>query len=299
MKVIEFMKSLLPNFERSRIFDDIENIRVQLTGKLKQAYANAVAQLPSKNSFKSDFAKQVSKQFENTVKPRGNTTYLDYTSKVLQLLAVDTKVFKELVEKYFERNVSADGLSFVSANVLQVINAATFVTEYARRNLAATLAYETYAAMADRSGSTPEITKAELLWLDKYRRAFFEALMLFEIKPGEMKTKLESVPDMVVAPDDYNQIESVIGGTTAIDPLAVGFIPLNYNPIYRVRLQIANYQVQQYRAMEAELEAIELRLVALKYAQNGKADPALEQEINDLTARVSDTYFKLDEMANG
>jgi hypothetical protein len=239
----------------------------------------------------------VSKQFETTVKPRGNITYLEYTARVLELLAVDTKVLKALVEKYFERNVSADGMSFVSANLLQVINAAAFVTEYARRNLVATLAYETYEASAARNGATPDLTKAELLWLDKYRRAFFEALMLFEIKPGDLQRKLESVPDMVVAPEDYNQIEAVVGGTVAIDPLAVGFIPLNYNPIYRVRLQIANYQVQQYRAMEAELEAIELRLVALKYAQSGKADPALEQEIADLTARVSDTYFKLEEMA--
>lgn len=297
MKVIEFIKSLLPNFERSRIYDDIENVRVQITGKLKTAYAAAIQQLSNKAAIKSDFGKMVSKQFEATVKPRGNITYLEYTARVLELLAVDTKVLKALVEKYFERNVSADGMSFVSANLLQVINAAAFVTEYARRNLVATLAYETYEASAARNGATPDLTKAELLWLDKYRRAFFEALMLFEIKPGDLQRKLESVPDMVVAPEDYNQIEAVVGGTVAIDPLAVGFIPLNYNPIYRVRLQIANYQVQQYRAMEAELEAIELRLVALKYAQSGKADPALEQEIADLTARVSDTYFKLEEMA--
>lgn len=296
MNLFNFIKSLLPNFERSRIFEDIETIREQLNGKLKKIYADAVAQLSGNRAFKSDFAKNNQAAFERAVRPRGNQNYLEYTALVLELLAHDTKLFKELVERHFNKQVSSDGLSFVSANLLQTINAATFVTDYARRLVLMTLGFETQQLLEAREGAAPGVTKAELLWMDKHRDAFFECLQVFDVKPTELRIKLESVPDMVAAPEDYAQLESVVGGTTAVDPLALGFIPLRYNPIYRLRLQYTNYQVTKYRGLQAELEAIELRLVALKYARDGKSDPAVESEITDLEARVSDTYFKLQKM---
>lgn len=296
MKLIAFIKSLLPNFERSRIFQDVENMREQLNGKLKQRYAEIIAVLSGKKAIKSDFGKVTQARFERIVSPRQQINYLEYTAKVLELLAMDTKYFKELIEKYFDKQVSADGMSFVSGNVLQTINAAGFVVDYARRLVLATAGFETQFALAARGSAEPGLTKAELQWLDKYRDAFFETLKVFDIKPTDLKAKIESVPDMVIPPDGYDQLENVVGGQVALDPNALGFIPLKYNPIYRVRLQIANYQVEKYRAQQAELECLELRLVALKYAMDGKADPATEADISDLEARISDSYFKLDKM---
>lgn len=296
MNLLNFIKSLLPNFERSRIFEDIELTREQLTGKLKAVYANALNHFKGARAFKSDYAKNNQTYFEKKLRPRGNANYLEYTAQVLELLALDTKIFKELVEKHFQQKVNADGLSFVSANLLQTINAATFVTDYARRLVLLTIGFETQQLLDSRDSAAPGATKAELLWMDKHRDAFFECLHVFDIKPTELKAKLESVPDLVVPPEDYTQMEVVAGGSAAVDPLALGFIPLKYNPIYRIRLQIANYQVAKYRGLQAELEAIELRLVALKYAKDGKSDAALESEINDLEARVSDTYFKIQKM---
>jgi len=296
MKLIAFIKSLLPNFERSRIFEDVENMREQLVGKLKQRYADAVATLVGKKALKSAYGKTTQARFERICSPRGSVNYLEYTAKVLELLAFDTKIFKELVEKHFDRQVSSDGMSFVSGNILQTINAAGFVVDYARRNLLATVGFETHDALANRGGTEPGLTKGELQWLDKYRDAFFEALMIFDIKPTDLRSRIESVPDMVVPPEGYDQIEELVGGNTVLDPNAVGFVPLKYNPIYRIRLQIANYQVEKYRAQQAELECLELRLVALKYAQSGRADPATEKEIADLEARVTESYFKIEKM---
>jgi hypothetical protein len=296
MKLIAFIKSLLPNFERSRIFQDVENMREQLNGKLKQRYADITALLVGKKALKSDFGKVNQLKFERVINPSRPVNYLEYTARVLELVSMDTKYFKELVEKYFDKQVAADGMSFVSGNVLQTINAAGFVVDYARRLVLASAAFETAELLAKRGGAEPGLTKAELQWLDKYREAFFETLKVFDIKPTDLKAKIESVPDMVVPPEGYDQLEDIVGGQVALDPNALGFIPLKYNPIYRIRLQIANYQVEKYRAQQAELECLELRLVALKYALNGKADPATEADIQDLEARISECYFKLEKM---
>ena len=296
MKLLAFIKSLLPIFEISRIIEDLEIMREQLTGKLKEGYAQAIAMLKGPKAFKSTFGKSNQSFFENTLRPRGNLNYIEYINHVLELLAADTKIFADLVAKHFERQVSSDGISFTNANILQAVNAAGFVTDYARQLLRATLDFETQAALGTKGSSKPGMTPAELQWLDKHRDAFFECLKVFDRKPQELKAKLESVPDMVVAPDDYAQLEQMAGGVSAVDPLAVGFIPLKYNPIYRIRLQIANYQVAKYRGLQAELEAIQLRLVALRYAQDGKGNAATEDEIEKLEARVADTYFRLEKM---
>ena len=64
MNLLNFIKSLLPNFERSRIFEDIELTREQLTGKLKAVYASAVGHFKGSRAFKSDFAKNNQVYFE-------------------------------------------------------------------------------------------------------------------------------------------------------------------------------------------------------------------------------------------
>lgn len=287
-RLIDFMKALAPVVERTRVFESIDSLNDQLSGPLKKLYADATTQFQGQK-FKSDFAKVNQQRFERLVHKRRNMGFLEFTAYILGLLGADMRVFKDMASDHFDKQISSESMSFAGANLLQVISASDFVVEYARRNLLAVTGFECSAVM---DGVTrPGLKEGELQWLDKYRDAFYSCLAILDEKPADLKAKLASVPDIIASPADYDALEQ-LQGRSKIDPLSVGVIPVRWNPVFRIRLQIANYQVAAFRALEADIQAIELRLVQLKYAHDGKQNPALEEEIAAAEDRVSDMYYK-------
>jgi hypothetical protein len=59
-----------------------------------------------------------------------------------------------------------------------------------------------------------------------------------------------------------------------------GFINHRYNPIYHVRLAIAEWQAAKYHEAVEEQKSLELRLMHLKKQRSGQQDAALEKMID-------------------
>lgn len=292
MSLFDFVKGITQKFERNEVYDDIDQLRKFLTGEFGTQYKD-VAKLFARGGFDSSYAAKVSKVYAAAINERRPTdNYLVYTAKVLDRMAGHTKVLRELAAVHLNSTIQKDGLSFTASYLLQVITVADFVVEYASRNLYATLANLVFQNSNGDLEVAPQMVPAEVSWLDNNCRAFFAALKLFDVDSATFKRKLNSVPDMVPDMADFQAIVETVGSYT-LDPLGVGFVEIGQgNPILQFRLWIANRQVARYRAMEAELQAIELRLLQLRYQQEGKSDPATDQEVQYAEERLSSLYSK-------
>ncbi|MOA51277.1 hypothetical protein D3C78_1744100 [compost metagenome] len=100
---------------------------------------------------------------------------------------------------------------------------------------------------------------------------------------------------MVVAPDDVSTVEATVGATKT-DPFHFGIIPVRLNPIYYVRMAIAEWQVNRYKAAVEEKRALEYRLLVLK---DGSKDAKIEQEIVYTEGRLQKLNKKLNDMEEG
>lgn len=297
MNLLSYIKSLTGIFDRNRVFELLNSLSGQLKGRLVDAYSTAVGQLDNKSSqgFHSQFAIKQQKTFVGLVRPRNSRlSYIAFTEGVLVNITYHLELLKNMAEKHIGKNVAPEGMSLVVANILQITQVCDFIVQYAQRNLLATLGSEIAAERKDDNLKS-NLTPAEWEWLDKYRDDFYRACIEMSVTPGDLRNMLSNVPDMIVPPDDFENVASVVGHGK-VQPLRLGLIDAQYNPIFRIRLQIANWQVANYRAIEAELEAIELRLNQLKYSRDGTPNPALDKEISDTEERVSDLYFTIEDL---
>ncbi len=292
MSLFDFVKGITQKFERNEVYDDIDQLRKFLTGDLGAKYKDVAKQF-ARGGFDSPYAKKVTDVYVSAINDRRPTeNYLVYTSEVLEKMAGHTKVLRELAATHLNNTVQKDGLSFTASYLLQVITVADFVVEYASRNLYATMANLAYQNSKGDTLVAPQLVPAEISWLDDNCRAFFTALKLFDVDSATLKRKLNSVPDMVPDMADFQAIAETVGVYT-LDPLGVGFVETRQgNPLLQFRLWVANRQVAKYRAMEAEMQAIELRLLQLKYQTAGKPDPAVDQEVRYAEEHLSSLYSK-------
>lgn len=290
MSLFNFVKSISDKFERNEVYDDIDQLRKILTGQLGTQY-KAISLMFANQRFDSDYSDKVTKIYQSVMNDKRPTlNYLVYTSKVLNEMAGHTKVLRELASVHLNNSVRREGLSFTASYLLQVITVADFVVEYASRNLYVTLANLVWMDADGNVEMQPQLVPAEVAYLDENCAAFFRALKLFDMDSASFKRKLSSVPDMVPDLTDFQAIAETVGVYT-LDPLGVGFVDQG-NPILQFRLWRADRQVARYRAMEAEMQAVELRLLQLKYQAAGKPDPAVDQEVQYAEEHLSSLYSK-------
>lgn len=295
MKLQKFVSLMLPTFEKGRLTEELGVVRNEIKEitlpPLREAHEfYRVGKLKSKQALNYDknFLKIAPIQ-----KASGNYVSVSY----LVLATVDEKleVLGKLIDRAFAKDVGSSSISFLRANILQYLEVASFASRYARRLLLWTLSEE------QDSDNSPfrlpkAMSKAEERWIWDNRDNYAKCLAILSIDTRKMETSFQTIPDMVVAPDDIPAVEATVG-TVKTDPFHFGFIPVRLNPIYYIRMSIAEWQVSRYKAAVEEKRALEYRLLALK--DNNGGDAKLEQEITYTEGRLQKLNKKIVEMEEG
>jgi hypothetical protein len=131
--------------------------------------------------------------------------------------------------------------------------------------------------------------------LEKGRDAFLVSLNAALTNEREIKDKLEDIPNVIVSPETVEVTQRTVG-LTKTDPFQAGLIPFVINPIYHVRMRIAEWQVRRYELAKEEMVAAELKLLMLKESRSGKKDAGLERKIEVYDDRVQKLRRKILEM---
>lgn len=283
MNIGKYVASLLPSFEKSRIEEDIRIQREELSENTIPPYASA-AEWFEVDGFSSRENKDYDKLFTRSVevdrKIRGN--YITVVHGALERALESVQMIEEGLDKHFGRDVAAGGMTYTRANILRYLEVVSFGTRYARKLLLWTLHNEKSAA-GRRIGDP--FTKAEEKWLQENRRAFFQAVRVMAHQAKDIRAILTNIPDMVVVPEEIEIAKETVG-LAKIDPLKMNLIPTWANPVYHVRMAVAEWQVARYKAAQEEKRMLEYRLLALKELREGKEDAKLEQQIEYTENRV-------------
>jgi len=170
----------------------------------------------------------------------------------------------------------------------------SFAVRYARRVAVATMSFEVDAS-SDKQGLETIITAGEVEWLTTRRIHFFAALNSLSIGRKDVEERFKSLPDMTVNANSIQSTNSVLGANRT-DPFQFGLIPIVLNPIYHVRMAIADWQVTRFKAAQEEKRMLEFKLLKLKMAQTGKSDARLDEQIEYTSGRLEKLNYKLKTM---
>lgn len=292
MKLANFMKSLLKTFRKDRIEEDCRLRLNELKTLTLPAYEDASVIFKGGNKWKSERMKNHQNTFANLVKANGSRDMIGTIEKGLKQTIENLEFLSKVVDKTFNDTVAIEGMTFVKAQILQLIEAAGFVSNYARKFL--NYAYTAESAEVEDSGVVfaDSITPAEVKWVEENFGNFCLALQAIMCPTTELEKALENIPDVVINDDNIDSLQSTVGAIK-LDPRGMGLITVRMNIIYHIGMAVAEYQTMRYRAAKEELKMLQLKKMQLELLNERKPNPALQKDIEYVEQRVQALNFRI------
>lgn len=295
MNILNFIKKLVP-FPRDQVLEDCRITRTEISEFTAPLYNQGREQFAG-SKFKSETIKDLNASFQRLFKTERNDNMVVAISKVWPDALKNLDHMADLVRTTFNDDVAGAGLTYTKANVLQFVEFSSFASRYARALL--NLVYVEESAQHEDSGVdlAESITKAERDWLHLHFVNFCSVLSVVASKPEMVEKTLRELPDIQVTADNAATLSHTLsGGEAALDPFNMRLVPVALNPIYHIRMRVAEWQVNRYNEAKDEMAMLELRRLNLKKMEDGKPDAALQKKISYLEERVNKQKFHIAQM---
>ena len=292
MDIAKYLQSIIPAFSRDQVQEDLEDIAKEIDKHVLPIYAAANTELgggkllsANASSFEDIFEKNVGFKY------KGNHISAIYES--MKNAKDLTKLLQRLVDENFAIDVTKAGFDLLRTNIMQLTEILSFTVRYARRHLN----YIVLSEMGQYKDLKIEdyFTAGERDWIKNGRMAFIKGIEIIHKPTSEIETKLKTIPSVLVTPETVDTTHGVFGKDKT-DPLDLRFIPIVLNPIYHIRIRIAEWQAAKYQEAKEERSMVELRLLSLKELKSGKDNASLEQQIEYNQERLSKLTAKIGRM---
>lgn len=284
MKIINFIKSLLPRFKSDRVVEDARITEAELNNIAIPSYQDAENGLKTKD-FKSKQVQEYTKLIKRNLKSNNSDNIITVILNALENVSKNHKHLQKMVENDFEEEVLIDGITVLKLNVIRILGLNAFCSTYALKLLNYIYVLETQELNADDRYVKDSLSAGDIAWLDKHFLDFCFALNVCSRDEKAFTKVLDSIPDVVLGVDPEAALATL--GDSKTDPFNTGMVAgFNGSPIYFVRLIVAEYQANRYKEKKELKTILELRLLNMKRNQDKKFDAALEKEILYTQARI-------------
>ncbi len=294
MDIKAFLGTLVPTFTRQRITDDIwgtRDILKEATLPIFDTYADFIG----KEKFKSDYAMALEERFEKNYDGKYSGNMIIAIKKVLDKTEDDLNALDRMVAKYFADDVLKSAMSVMRVNILQYLDCIHYAVNYSRKLLLAVVAAEfSYYKTKSSGQDTPlGLLPGEIDEINNGLANFCACLNVIDLSSNKIEEIIESLPEVTINDKNAGIVMSTISSSET-DPLKMGFIPVSFNPIYHIRIKIAEWQVRRYEAAVAEKQMLEFRLQQLKLMRDGgKENAKLDKSIEIEEKRLADLRYKI------
>lgn len=296
MKIVNFIKSLLPHLDKEDVMEDIDNTKAELITGVIPTYQSASIYFKA-SGIKSDSNLDIQKVFYRNyeIKARGKkSSMVEDISVALANVKINLDYLADQTENLFSRDIIKDGLTIRKAILLRGVEHMCFISRYAVDLLNLIYINEAKSVNSEltegfsASDRTAKITEKNLFIFARLLYWYSQDLEKFKATLARGKEAIlnDETTQSVVAL--YNEEE--------VDPIASGLVnEFEGNPIYHIRLVIAEWQADRYKSFKDKKKMLELRLLHLKSMESG-TDPKLEKEIEYIQDRITSIEYKMSKM---
>lgn len=292
MKIQAFIQTLSDVITKRDLLEQLRTTNAELRETTIPLYEAMLTDFAGWQ-FTSPEVKRMQPTFNTLVKKRkGNLI-----ASVLHILKNTAEISDKLLpilDKQFEEKTAASALTYSKAQKLQLVEAIDFVTRYARKFanyvlIAETAKYDPGNSIKKRL-SPKQVNDVELFFTN-----FCTLLNAFSGTPGDVLIVFESIPNIIVKPEDVANIEAMMG-RKKIDPAGFGFINAKLSLAFHVGTWWAERQAKRYDEAKQDLEMVQLNLLNLKRKMAGEPSPALEKEIEACEIRIQNLVNDIEKM---
>lgn len=293
MKNDSYVESLPNILNKDQILDAIRNTRADLKDSTIPMFKNAVDVFGSTSDFKTDIIKPLQDRYSQLTNSRAS--FVKDVFEAVKKLPDLLDDIDDLVNKSFNDEIAAGGTTYREANVLQMIEAISFVSRFARKVLIYTYTAESSEKASEQIKFDESISKGEQEIIRSQFSDFVYALMSVDIPTKKFLEGIDEIPEVVVTRDNIRTL-AVTSGEAAIDPFKMRFFNVTNNFIYKLMLRFAEWQADRYKEAIEEKRMVEYRHLLLLRQRSGKEDARLEREIYVSETRISKLTYKIQKM---
>lgn len=297
MKIIQFVKGLLPHFEKSKVIEDLRISIGELDSIVVDNYNQASEHFRT-NRLKSDNNKDLSDAFyKNFDLQKGSkqASFVGDISKRAAFIKKNAEYVLESVEELFERDIIAEGLTVRKALLIRAAESVSFISKFSVDLLNLVYVNEAIESNAELEESL-KLAPATVKLVNNNITKFARLLSDYGIPNDSFKKLIQELPEVVINSKTANSVMGLYNEKD-IDPFANSYVVgFTGNPIYHIRLLVAEWQASRYKANKDKKKMLELRLLHLTLVQDKKNDPKLEQEIAYIQSRIDKTERYLREV---
>lgn len=294
MRILNYLKSLLPTFGKDRVLEDCRLTRTEIKEDTAPAFKSA-AELLKGRKFKAPELEKYVGIFGRMVKSSGSDNMVVTIDKAFANILENLDYVEDMITKTYSEEVATNGLTYLKANLLQFVECVGYVSKYARKFLVYIYICETATYEEGGTVITDSLTPAEIEWLDFNFVSFCASLNIACGNPNTVTKQFDNIPDIVVTSENAVTLGATMG-EHKIDPFQMKLIPGIQSFPYHIRMAFAEYQADRYKASKEEVKLLQLRKLNLEKLSEGKADAAVQKEIAYMETRIQTLNFKLAKM---
>jgi len=284
MNIINFIKTLLPTLDKADIVEDLRIAMDELDNIAIPSYRSA-EDFFNFNKPKSKEFKELETDFYRSLDTHGirkqSIFIKDITIRLINVRQNAEFIYNEL-SKVSESDIVNNEIKAHKAVLLESASNISFITSYSTDFLNYIYAIEELF----KTKNAIDLPKATITYIKNNFKRFTFTLSDLGMPPREFEKVIGDIPDVSLSHTNENAIKSLFD-INKVDPFSnipiTGFIG---NPIYHIRLSIAEWQARRFKAAKAKKKVLELRLLHLKNMQEDNSDPKLEKEIEYNQSRL-------------
>lgn len=296
MKIAELYKMIVGKiFKKEDIVQNVEQTYKELDNFVIPA---AIEMAKTFSSFEVKDANVV--RFQNDLQRALDNRRLNIFS-LLNINAVNAHTLANELEKMVEKNfndITNDAsLSFVKANVLQLVGYLDFYSRYIQKLF-------NYILNAENTQVDPNdtiqnsLSKGEIDFIERNWLFFLSIAKLLGTKADVIVNLINKIPDAEITVDNADLAEKV-ATTNKVDPLRLGLVPPRNLVTFHIGMYFVKRQVRKYSEAKAQHEQILLRIKKLKRDYDNDPNPVLADRIEFLGNRINQLSAEIAEMEKG
>jgi len=287
MKLLQFIKNLLPHIDKNNVIEDARVTIGELDNAVLPSYIHSSDFFKS-SKLQSKANKELSDLFYRNIDMRGfpkSNNFITDIYKRLIFVRENQEYVLGLIEELMERDIINEGLTSKKAILLRANSSMSYISRYAIDLLNLVYVNEAIEANSEVKENL-KLAPAVIKSITSNIVRFSTLLSDYGIPNKAFSKIVTSLPEVVINTKTANAVSGIYKEND-IDPFSKAYTSgFTGSPIYAVRLVIAEWQSNRYKANENKKKMLELRLLHLKMLQEDKNDAKLEQEIMYIQSRV-------------
>lgn len=294
--IIGYIASLAPTSTRDNLIDTIRALSEELKKETIPPYKNSL-EVFKKWDPKSKNLIIYTATFHTLTKTNKSDSMISIILDTLEKLHSMLDSLTAAVQESFDKDILMKGIGYRKASIIRLVELFVFTSQYARSLLTYIYIEQTKAInVSSESGNANlKMLDKETKFVENNFTEFSKMINIIRnknINKDNLDIVLRSIPD-VLANAQSIKIASINNSSSALDPIGLGLVSVNWNPIFAVRVKWEEYKHKRYLKAIKEKEALSLRQMHYKLQLDGKENPAIEarieflqEEIDDLTREI-------------